>query len=152
MILENMTMADVTRNLKKSRPLIIPFGTVEEHGRHLPLNTDTLIIYEILKKVSAKTGTFLAPPVYYGVCTSTDQFPGTISITPSTLRRITYDLGKNAFEKGFRNIFLITGHGGGLHTAAMKESAERRVAELNGLGLAVIRPYEILYKELFALA
>ena len=43
MLLENMTMAEFKRNIKKTKTIIIPFGTVEEHGSHLPLNTDTLI-------------------------------------------------------------------------------------------------------------
>ena len=66
MILEYMTMAEFKKNLKKTRTIIFPFGTVEEHGSHLPLNTDTLIIYEVMKRVIKKREVFLAPPVYYG--------------------------------------------------------------------------------------
>ncbi len=152
MILEHMTMSDFKKNLKKTKTIIFPFGTVEEHGSHLPLNTDTLIIYEILKLVVKKRKVFLAPPLYYGVCTSTSQHPGTISITPATLRRITYDLAKDAYEKGLRNIFLMSGHGGGLHSAAMKEAAEKLVNEVEGIRIAVICPYDVLYKELSELA
>ena len=71
MILENATMAEFTKHLKKTKTIIFPFGTVEEHGRHLPLNTDTLIVYELLKRAAKKRKVFVAPPVYYGVCTST---------------------------------------------------------------------------------
>ena len=152
MILENITMSDFKKHLKKTKTIIFPFGTVEEHGSHLPLNTDTLIIYEILKRVIKKRNVFLAPPLYYGVCTSTSQHPGTISITPATLRRITYDMAKDAYEKGLRNIFLITGHGGGLHSSAMKEAAENLVNELKGINIAVLCPYDMLYKELSELA
>jgi creatinine amidohydrolase len=152
MILENITMTDFKKHLKKTKTIIFPFGTVEEHGSHLPLNTDTLIIYEILKRVVKKRNVFLAPPLYYGVCTSTSQHPGTISISPATLRRITYDMAKNAYEKGLQNIFLITGHGGGLHSSAMKEAAENLVNEFKGIKIAVLCPYDILYKELSELA
>jgi creatinine amidohydrolase len=95
---------------------------------------------------------FLAPPVYYGVCTTTSQHPGTISISPATLRRLTYDLVTDAYDKGLRNFFLITGHGGGLHSAALKESSEKLVAELKGIHLAVICPYDMLYRELAEIA
>jgi len=152
MILENITMSDFKKHLKKSKTIIFPFGTVEEHGSHLPLNTDTLIIYEILKRVVKKRKVFLAPPLYYGVCTSTSQHPGTISISPATLRRITYDMTKDAYEKGLRNIFLMSGHGGGLHSSAMKEAAENLVNELKAIKVAVLCPYDILYKELSELA
>lgn len=152
MLLENITMKEFKNHLKKTKTIIFPFGTVEEHGNHLPLNTDTLIIYEILKEVVKKRKVFLAPPVYYGVCTTTSQHPGTIGITPGTLRRLAYDLVKDAYDKRLRNFLLITGHGGGLHSAALRESAERLIAELKGIKLAVICPYDILYKELSEIA
>ena len=152
MILENITMAEFKRHLKKTKTIIFPFGTIEEHGGHLPLNTDTLIVYEILKRVVNRRKVFLAPPVYYGVCTSTSQHPGTIGITPSTLRRLTYDIVKDSYQKGLRTFFLITGHGGGLHSSAMKETAERLIEELKGVKIAVVCPYDILYKELSELA
>jgi creatinine amidohydrolase len=151
-ILENMTMAEFKRHLKKTKTIIIPFGTVEEHGTHLPLNTETLIVYEVLKHVVKKRKVFLAPPVYYGVCTTTSQHPGTISITPATLRRLTFDIVKDSYQKGLRTFFLITGHGGGLHSSAMKEAAETLIEELKGIKLAIVCPYDFIYKELSELA
>ena len=152
MLLENITMSEFKKHLEKTKTIIFPFGTVEEHGNHLPLNTDTLIIYESLKRVIQKRKVFLAPPVYYGVCTSTSQHPGTISITPETLRRLVFDIVRDAYKKGLRNFFLITGHGGGLHSSAMKEAAEILVEELKGITIAVLCPYDILHKELSELA
>lgn len=148
MIIENITMAEFKKHLKKTKTIIVPFGTVEEHGNHLPLNTDTLIIYEVLKQVVKKRNVFLAPPVYYGVCTSTSQHPGTIGITPETLRRLTYDIVRDTYKKGLRTFFLITGHGGGLHSSALKEAAELLVEELKGIKIAVLCPYDIVHKEL----
>ena len=95
---------------------------------------------------------FLAPPVYYGVCTSTGQHPGTIGITPETLRRLVFDIVRDAYKKGLRDFFLVTGHGGGLHSSAMKEAAEILVEELKGIKIAVLCPYDILRKELSELA
>ena len=152
MILENITMDEFKRHLKKTKTIIFPYGTVEEHGTHLPLNTDTLIIYEVLKKVIQKRKVFLAPPLYYGVCTTTSQHPGTISITPETLRRLTCDIVRDAYKKGLRNFFLVTGHGGGLHSSSLKEAAETLIEELKGITMAVICPYDVLYRELAELA
>jgi creatinine amidohydrolase len=152
MILEYITMAEFKKHLKETKTIIFPFGTVEEHGDHLPLNTDTLIIYEILKRVIKKKNVFLAPPVYYGVCTSTSQHPGTIGLTPGTLRRITYDIVRDAYNKGLRNIFLVTGHGGGLHSSALKEVSEELIEKLDGLNIAVLCPYDMLHKELSEIA
>jgi creatinine amidohydrolase len=152
MILENITMKEFKERLRKTKTIIFPFGTVEEHGNHLPLNTDTLIAYEALKRVIKKREVFLAPPVYYGVCTTTNQHPGTISITPETLRRLTFDLVRDAYKKGLRNFILLSGHGGGLHMSALKEVAEVLIDELEGTKLAVVTPYEILARELSGLA
>lgn len=152
MLLENMTMADFRKHLKRTKSIIFPFGTVEEHGNHLPLNTDTLIIYEALKRVIKKRKVFLAPPLYYGVCTTTAQHPGTITITPDTLRRITLDMVRDAYRKGLRNFFLVTGHGGGLHSSALKESAEVLIDELKGIRMAVLCPYDGIHRELSEIA
>ena len=148
MILEEATMTEFTKHLRRTKTIIFPFGTVEEHGRHLPLHTDTLIVHEILKRVVKKRPVFLAPPVYYGVCTTTRKHPGTISVTPETLRRLTTDIVKDAFHKGLRNFILISGHGGGLHMSALREVAEILIEELDGIRIAVLSPYNILSKEL----
>ena len=152
MLLENMTMAEFKSHLKKTKTIIFPFGTVEEHGRHLPLNTDTLIIYEVLKRVIKKRRVFIAPPVYYGVCTTNRQHPGTINISPGTLRRLTRDIAVDAYKKGLRNILLVSGHGGGQHMSALKEVAEELIEELKDVRIAVFSIYDDLWKELSEIA
>ena len=152
MQIEDITMEDYKKALKRSKTLIVPYGTVEEHGRHLPLSTDTLIIVEILKLLQKRRRVLIAPPIHYGVCTSTSQHPGTIEITPETLRRITLDIVRSAYRKGIRNFMLVSGHGGGLHMSAIKEVAEVLVNELKSVKIAVLTPYDSLWKELSELA
>jgi creatinine amidohydrolase len=151
-ILETITMHEFRKYLKQTKTIVFPFGTIEEHGRHLPLNTDALIIEEALTLVAKKKKFFLAPINYYGVCTTTKNHPGTISITPDTLRRLSYDLVMDAFKKGLRNILLISGHGGSLHMSALKETAEILIEQLKGIKIAVFSPYDLLWKELSAIA
>lgn len=151
-ILENITMTEFQAHLEQTKTVIFPFGTLEEHGSHLPLNTDSLIIQEVLKRAAGKKRFFLAPPVHYGVCTSTGDHPGTIGITPETLRKLSSDLIEDAFRKGLRNFLLISGHGGSLHMSALKESAETLVGRLKDIRLAVFSPYELLWKELSEIA
>lgn len=151
-ILENITMNEFKKYLRKTKTIVFPFGTIEEHGRHLPLNTDSLIIQEILKLVAKRRRFFLAPVVYYGVCTSTRDHPGTIGITPETLRRLALDLVMESYKKGLRNFILISGHGGGLHIAALRETAEVLVEKLKGIKIAVLSPYDLLCKELSEVA
>ncbi len=150
--MQYLTMSAFKRYLKQTKTIVFPFGTIEEHGSHLPLNTDALIIQEVLKKAAKTREFFLAPLVYYGVCTTTGDHPGTIGITPATLRRLSADLVKDAYRKGLRNFLLISGHGGSLHMSALKESAELLVGELKSIQIAVFSPYDLLWKELAELA
>src|SRR5208337_4644981 len=96
--LENITMTDFSKHLRQTKTIVFPFGTIEEHGSHMPLNTDALIIREVVKKVSGKENFFLAPLIYYGVCTTTGGHPGTIGITPETLRHLASDLIRDAYR------------------------------------------------------
>jgi creatinine amidohydrolase len=151
-ILENMTMNEFRKYLRNTKTIVFPFGTIEEHGSHLPLNTDALIIREALNLVAKSRRFFLAPVLWYGVCTTTRDHPGTIGITSETLRRLSADLVTEAYRKGLRNFLLISGHGGSLHMSALKESAEQLVEHLKGIKIAAITPYELLWKELSEIA
>jgi creatinine amidohydrolase len=152
MFLDEITMKEFSENLEHTKTIIIPYGTVEEHGKHLPLGTDTIIPLEILKEVAKHCNVFIAPPVHYGVCTSTRQHPGTITISPDTLRHLTLDIVRDAYKKGLRNFILLSGHGGGLHINALKEVAEILIEELDGIKIAVICPYNLLWESLQEIA
>jgi creatinine amidohydrolase len=148
MLVGEITMPEFKKGVKKSSVLIVPFGTVEAHGTHLPLNTDTLVIREAVRKVAEKNkSVFMAPPIQYGVCTSTGPHPGTLGITASSLRHIASDIVKSAYAQGFRNIMLVSGHGGSIHVSALKEVAEELVAQLEGLKMAAFSIYELVGRE-----
>lgn len=151
-MLKDITMAEFEKGLKKTKTLVIPYGTVEAHGQHLPLDTDTRIIEEALKLASGRMNAFIAPAVSYGVCTSTGLHPGTIGITAETLRRLTRDIVRDAYKKRLRNFMLVSGHGGGLHVSAMKEAAEELIDELKGIRIAAFSIYDVIGKELSALS
>ncbi len=150
-LLEKITMDEFKKYLKKTKTIVFPFGTIEEHGSHLPLFTDSLIIQESLYIAAKKKKFFLAPIIHYGVCTTTKEHPGTISIRPETLRLLSADLVIESYKKGLRNFLLISGHGGSLHMSALKETAESLINHLENVKIAVFSPYDILYKELSAI-
>ncbi len=147
MMLEHITMSEFKKAIKRHKTLICPFGTVEAHGTHLPLYTDTLIINEVARKASETVPVFVAPCIPFGVCTSTGAHPGTLGITPGTLRRLAYDIVRDGVKKGFKNIILISGHGGSLHVSALKEAGEGLVSEIKGINIAALSIYEVLGKD-----
>ncbi len=152
MILTDITMSEFTEGLSKTKTLVVPFGAVEAHGTHLPLGTDTFIMDSVAREAATKVDCFVAPPIHYGVCTSTGQHPGTINFTPSTLRSVCFDIVRDGYSKGLRNFILISGHGGGQHVSAMKEAGEILTSELEGVNISCLAIYEILPKEAYEIA
>jgi creatinine amidohydrolase len=151
-ILETITMHEFKKYLRGTKTIVFPFGTIEEHGSHLPLNTDSFIIQEALKSAAGSRRFFLAPVLPYGVCTTTKDHPGTISIAPETIRRFAKDLITEAYKKGLRNFLLVSGHGGSLHMSSLKETAEALIEDLENIKIAVFSPYDLLWKELAEIA
>ncbi len=147
MFIEDLSMDEFRESVERGRTLVIPYGTVEAHGVHLPLGTDTMIVMAVLEEVANRLDIMVAPPLNYGVCTSTSMHSGTIGITPSTLRSLTTDIVRHAYEQGVREFILLSGHGGGLHLSAMREASEELVRELEGIKIAALTLYEILPEE-----
>ena len=87
-----MTMEDVRKEQHTGTPVIIPFGTVEQHGSHLPLSTDTLQAVAVATKAAEKVRVIVAPPVHYGQCSSTRNHPGTVTLSGDNLRAVAKDL------------------------------------------------------------
>jgi len=90
--------------------LLVPVGSVEQHGPHLPLDTDTRIAAAVAAR--AATGTLLvASPVAYGASGEHEGFTGTVSIGHEALRLLLVELGRSASRWAGRLVF-VNGHGG----------------------------------------
>jgi len=109
---EYLSSDEVEEYAKSGKPLLIPIGSVEQHGPHLPVGTDTIIAYEIALKVAKEIDAIVAPPIYYGNSMSMVGMYGTLSVSPQTLSAYILDLCKSASEIGFKRIIFINGHGG----------------------------------------
>jgi creatinine amidohydrolase len=141
MIVTDLTMAEFEAGLERTRTAILPLGSVEEHGLHLPLATDTLQVYEVAVRASREVPLFVLPPVHYGYCRSTRDHPGTLSIAPETLRRLVFDIAASLHRHGIRGLILASGHAGGLHMAALEEAGENIVEAFPDLEVAVVCEY-----------
>jgi creatinine amidohydrolase len=107
--------------------VIFPVGSVEEHGEHLPLCTDSLQSEYVALKVAKKTGCLVAPPFRQGVCNAGRNFPGTMSIEFETLRRVARDILSELVRNGFCRIIVLTGHAGSSHMTALRLAAQEIV-------------------------
>jgi creatinine amidohydrolase len=141
---EDLTMPGFEALRQQTQTVILPLGSLEEHGPHLPLGTDTFHALELARRVADIHPLVVAPPVFYGMCRSTREHPGTVSISGDTLRSLLVDLGREFQRQGLRNLVFISGHAGGTHISAIVEAGERLLEELPEVRVAVVNLLELL--------
>jgi len=113
LFLDRMTWPDIAEQIKNGRDtVIVPFGSTEQHGRHLPLGTDSVIGDELGCGLAEALGAFLAPTMRFGCSEHHLAFAGTISITEDTFRNLVRDIVRSLCRHGFRRIILLPTHGG----------------------------------------
>jgi creatinine amidohydrolase len=146
---DELSMKEAEKAAQEGKVVIIPCGSVEEHGSHLPLCTDSLQAEYIALEVARKTGCLVAPPLRYGLCNSTRNFPGTITITFDSLRAIMTDILEEFIRSGFKRLLVITGHAGGSHMTAIKLAAKKvavnHMNEENRPRIMVCSDYEFAF-------
>jgi creatinine amidohydrolase len=112
LILQEMSWVDVQRYLKQDDMVIIPLGSTEQHGPHLPLGSDYFEAFEISKKISEQTGVLIAPILMVGYSRYHSGFPGTLSIEPETMEQVVFENVERLIQYGFRRFLFFNQHGG----------------------------------------
>src|SRR3954467_1624372 len=92
------------------RVVVLPLGSLEQHGHHLPLFTDSLIGTEIARRAEAELGdeALFLPMLWVGASDHHRKFPGTVSISNDVYIRVLVDILESLISTGFRRIFLLT--------------------------------------------
>lgn len=118
-ILGNLTWPDAKKRLQEMDVALLPVGAIEQHGPHLPLDTDAFDAEYLCKKIAENCTDpkpLVLPLISYGVSYHHDDFPGTISISNETLSKLVYDIGMSAARNGITKLVIINGHGGNAPT------------------------------------
>jgi creatinine amidohydrolase len=111
--LDRLTWEDIRQVIQIGRDtVVVPFGSTEQHGRHLPIGTDAVVGDEIGWGLAERLGAFLAPTVRFGCSAHHLAFEGTISLGEKTFRSIVMDIVASLSRHGFRWIVLLPTHGG----------------------------------------
>ena len=118
MYLAHMNYREVEEYLKTSDTILIPVGSLENHGLHLPLGTDFLIPDEIARLINQKSRLLIAPTVNYGATDDLCGFAGTVSIGTEGLITLLNAICDQLYRYGFRHFLILNGHGG--NTAAIQ--------------------------------
>jgi creatinine amidohydrolase len=100
--------------LSKDMPIVFPIAALEQHGHHLPVFTDSLLLAEILRRAREPLGdrVLFAPLLWLGNSDHHLDFPGTLSAAPRTYLDVLNGLAENFVRHGFRRLVFINGHGG----------------------------------------
>ena len=133
-----MRPGEIALLLERDPRLIIPVGTCEQHGPHLPLGSDTMIVDRLSCDLSAEFDVLLAPTVEYGVNVQTEKgFPGNGSLRKKTLHRLLNDLLDTWEATGVREFILLTAHEHDPHLEALStvitSGARVRVVDVFGV-------------------
>ena len=113
-----MQLAELTwpavQALHKDVPVVFPIAALEQHGHHLPLFTDSMLLGEIVRRASAVVGdrVLFAPLTWLGNSDHHLDFPGTLSAPPRAYLDTLNGLLENFIQHGFRRLVFINGHGG----------------------------------------
>jgi creatinine amidohydrolase len=96
------------------RVAVLPLGSLEQHGHHLPLLTDSLICEEIVARAGAELGELAVflPLVWAGASDHHNRFPGTVTLSHATYVSMLDDMMESLIRSGFRRILLLNAHGG----------------------------------------
>jgi creatinine amidohydrolase len=110
-------------------PVVVPIAAVEQHGRHLPVFTDSMLLGEVVRRAAGPLGDRVVwtPLMWLGNSHHHLDFAGTLSAAPRTYLDILGDLIDNLVTHGFRRIVLLNGHGGNIVPAqqAVFEARQR---------------------------
>lgn len=113
MQLANLSWPAVSR-LSKDTPVIVPVAALEQHGHHLPVFTDSLLLGEITRRAAERLGdrVLWAPLTWLGNSDHHLDFAGTLSAPPRVYLDLLNGLAENFIMHGFRRLIFVNGHGG----------------------------------------
>ena len=110
---EELTSPDVAALDRERTVVMLPLGSVEQHGHHLPLGTDTMLAHAVSLAAAVRTGdAFVLPPPWFGFSAHHMRFPGSVTLRAETLIALAEDVVASLVQHGFRRILIVNGHGG----------------------------------------
>ncbi len=116
-LLHELTWPEAEDAIKRACIVIVPIGSIEQQGLHLPLGADSEVVYHIAIKLAEKAlekglDVVVTPPLYYGYSQEHMDYPGTISLRAETLISVLYDICASLIQHGAKRILILNGHGG----------------------------------------
>jgi creatinine amidohydrolase len=132
-----LTWPEMDEAIGMQKVVILPTGSTEQHGRHLPLDTDVFLAESVCLEVGRRAAdrVLVLPPVFYGLNLHHIDFPGTIHIEPEVFIAFCLNITKSVAYHGFKKILIVNGHGS--NTPLIDIVARKTVLETDSLCAAV---------------
>ena len=109
------------KSIKSKKPtIIIPVGSIEQHGAHLPISTDSDIVTEIASRLAKKCGFIVFPTISYGISQEHDPFFN-VSLESNTLRNIIGDIDRSVVKNKLKSVIILNGHHGNILSLKLAE-------------------------------
>jgi creatinine amidohydrolase len=127
MLLKLAVWQDVEEYLAQRDDVIVPVGSVEQHGPSGPLGSDLIVAEELAQELAEERRAMVAPAIPFGVSALHGAFPGTVAIAPATLLALVADVLASLHAQGFRRFLVVNGHPGStgaLHAACAQAHAQ----------------------------
>jgi creatinine amidohydrolase len=136
---DELTWPEMREAIGRQPAVLLPFGTVEDHGPHLPLSTDNVIVEAFCLEAGRRApGEILVlPTAPYGLDAHHMDFPGTVTVDMQTLLAYVSDVAISVARHGFSHILIVNGHGS---NASLAELAARRVVLETGIVCGAMSP------------
>jgi mycofactocin system creatininase family protein len=118
-ILGELTWPEAEKRLQEVDIALLPIGAIEQHGPHLPLDTDAFDADLLARRVAEACSDpkpLVLPLIPYGVSYHHGDFPGTISVGNEALSKMVYDIGMSCARHGVTKLVIVNGHGGNAPT------------------------------------
>ena len=140
--LAEITYIEIREYLKEKDIILVPIGSCEQHGPHLPLWTDTINAIEITRRVSEMIGVLHTPPIWFGYSPHhvhrAGEGRGTITLRPSTMVNVWYEVGRSLIHHGFNRVIYVNGHGSNLKII---DPFMRRLRYDTGAWVGLVNPW-----------
>lgn len=138
----DLSYVDIQAYLGAKDVILIPMASLEQHGPHLPLYTDTITAVEISRRVSQMIGVLHTPPIWMGYSPQHMHEPGmgrgTITVRSSTLLAVMYDVARSLIHHGFNRLIFINGHGSNVKVV---DPILRKLRYETGAMISFVKPY-----------
>ena len=140
--LGDLTMTDVKEYLKYKDTVLVPIASLEQHGPHLPLYTDTITAVHMSKRVSHMIGVIHTPVIWMGYSPQHMHGPGqgrgTITVRSTTLLAVMHDVGRSLIHHGFNRLIFVNGHGSNVKVV---DPVLRKLRYETGALISFVKPY-----------